>query len=95
MDATKTVTTIKDSVGEFLNNPFLVIGGVTVAGISALARISTLAGVLTSNSISRKNPCLTKRLREVAKAPALEIEAQLEQEEADLLRLLEEKRNAN
>lgn len=35
-----------------------------------------------------------KKLRKEAEAPALKIEAQLKQEEADLLQLLDEKRKA-
>lgn len=48
---------------------------------------------LISKLLERRHS-LVKELRKEAEAPALKIEAQLKQEEADLLQLLEEKRKA-
>jgi hypothetical protein len=44
------------------------------------------------SELLERRPSLVKELRKEAEASALKIEAQLKQEEADLLQLLEEKR---
>jgi len=72
---------------------FPISGRPNVTGLAVFFALGVLytREKLREELLERKSS-LVKKLRKVAEAPILETEAQLQQEEADLIRLLEEKR---